>query len=287
MSERKGLLMVFLASVCFSVGGLLVKMIPWQGMSINTARSFLSVLVLLVFAKVIGHKFRLPPGVLVGAAAVCGNTILYIVANKLTTAANAILLEFTAPVFVILFSLLVFREKMRKLDLLACLCVFGGIACFFLDGLGGGGFLGDLAALLAGMCYAWVFLMNKLPGADPLFSTILGQSVGALIGLPWLVRETDFSGKVVLTAVVLGVFQLGLAYVFLTTGVRYAPPIPASLVAGIEPVLNPILVALVIGETLTGLAIVGGIVVFVSVMGYNILNAWQERTARTQPEGRS
>ena len=102
--------MVFLASVCFSVGGLLVKMIPWQGLSINSSRSFLSVLVLLVFAAVTRHKFRLTRGVLIGAAAVCGNTIFYILANKHTTAANAILLEFTSPIFVILFLWLVFAE---------------------------------------------------------------------------------------------------------------------------------------------------------------------------------
>ena len=279
MSERKGLLMIFLASVCFSFGGLLVKMIPWQGMSINAARSLLSVLVLLVFARIIRHRFHLTRGVLIGAAAVCGNTALYIVANKHTTAANAILLEFTAPVFVILFSLLFFKEKATKLDLIACVCVFGGIACFFLDGLGGGHLAGDLEALLAGACYAWIFLMNKLPGADPLFSTILGQTAGGLIGLPWLIRETDFSGTVVFFAVILGVFQLGLAYVFLTTGIKYAPPIPASLIAGIEPVLNPVLVALVIGETLSGLSVVGGVIVFVSVMAYNLLSARRKKTA--------
>ncbi len=277
MSARKGLVMVFLASVCFSVGGLLVKMIPWQGLSINSSRSFLSVLVLLVFAAVTRHKFRLTRGVLIGAAAVCGNTIFYILANKHTTAANAILLEFTAPAFVILFSLLVFREKPRKQDIIACVLVFGGIACFFLDGLGGGHLMGDAVAVLAGICYAWVFLMNRMPDADPLFSTLIGQTAGAFLGLPWLVRETDLSRTVVMYALILGIFQLGLAYVFLTTGIKYAPPIPASLVAGIEPVLNPILVALVIGETLSGLSIVGGVVVFVTVMAYNLLSARLEK----------
>lgn len=134
-------------------------------------------------------------------------------------------------------------------------------------------------AVVAGMCYACVFLMNKMPGGDPLFSTILGQSVGAVIGLPWLLKEADFGPNVMGCAVVLGVFQLGLAYVFLTTGIRYAPPVPASLVAGIEPVLNPILVAVVVGETLTGLSIVGGVVVFVSVMVYNLLSTKREKAA--------
>ncbi|MFQ9409950.1 MAG: EamA family transporter [Evtepia gabavorous] len=75
--------------------------------------------------------------------------------------------------------------------------------------------------------------------------------MGAVIGLPWLVRETQFDGTTLCFGILLGVFQLGLAYALLTTGIRYIPPVTASLITGIEPVLNPILVALVLGETLT------------------------------------
>lgn len=115
-----------------------------------------------------------------------------------------------------------------------------------------------MIAVLAGICYAWVFLLNKIPGGDPLWSTILGQSMGAVIGLPWLVRETQFDGTTLCFGILLGVFQLGLAYALLTTGIRYIPPVTASLITGIEPVLNPILVALVLGETLTRLLSSGG-----------------------------
>ena len=80
-----------------------------------------------------------------------------------------------------------------------------------------------------------------------------------------------------MAAVLLGVFQLGIAYVFLTVGVKYAPPVSASLVTGIEPILNPILVALVVGETITGLSLVGGVIVFVSIMVYNIVGAQMDK----------
>lgn len=279
MGERKGLVMVFIACVLFSIGGLCVKMIPWQGMSINGFRSILSVGILLLFAKITHHRMRLTKGVLIGALAVCSSTICYALATKLTTAANAILLQFTAPAFVILSLWLFFRERPKKLDLLACCFVFGGIACFFLDSLGTGKLLGDAIAVLAGVGYAWVFMMNKLPGGDPLFATILGQSMGAVIGLPFLVQETEFGSQALFYATLLGVFQLGLAYVFLTTGIRYAPPVSAALVSGIEPILNPILVAVVMGETIRGLSLVGGGIVFVSVMGYNLLAARQTRAA--------
>ena len=281
MNERKGLVFVFIAAVLFSLGGLGVKVIPWKGMSISSFRSLLAVVVLVIFARAIRHPLRLTKGVIFGAAAVCLNSMCFTVATKLTTAANAILLEFTSPIFVILFLWLVFHERPKGLDIIACLLVFGGIGCFVLDGLGQGNLPGDILGIIAGMGYAWVFLVNRLPGGDALFSSILGQSFSVVIGLPSLVRETDFSAPTMLWAVAMGVFQLGLAYVFLTTGLQSAPPVPASLVAGIEPILNPVLVALVVGETLSGWAILGGIVVFVTVMVYNVIAARRERGSQT------
>ena len=276
MSAKKGLVCVFIASVLFSIGGLCVKMVPWNGMAINSFRSIISVCLLLLFARVTGRKLRFSLGVFIGACAMCATTTLYAMANKLTTAANTILLQFTAPAFVILLMLLFFHEKPKKLDVIACVFVFGGIACFFLDSLGTGHILGDLLAVISGVGYALVFMMNKFPKADPLFATILGQSMGAVIGFPFLVQETAFTPTAILYASLLGVFQLGVAYMFFTTGIRYASPVSASLVAGIEPILNPVLVAIVLGETLTPLSFVGGAIVFLSIMTYNVLTSRQE-----------
>ena len=280
MEQRKGLLLIFLASVLFSLGGLLIKVIPWQALTINAWRCGISVCILLLFAKVTGKKLKLTPGVLAGAAAMCLTVSSYALANKLTTAANAILIQFTNPVFVILFLWLFFHEKPKKLDLITCVVVFGGIACFFLDGLSAGNLLGNAVALFSGVCYAWVFLLNKIPGGDPLWSTILGHAMCVLIGLPSVARETEYSGQIVLCAILMGVFQLGLAYLCFTIGIRTAPPVSASLVSGIEPILNPVLVAIVLGESLSGLALLGGGIVFISIMIYNILTVRTENTKK-------
>ena len=280
MEQRKGLLLIFLASVLFSLGGLLIKVIPWQALTINAWRCGISVCMLLLFAKITHHKLKLTPGVWAGAAAMCLTVSSYALANKLTTAANAILIQFTNPVFVILFLWLFFHEKPKKLDIITCVVVFGGIACFFLDGLSAGNLLGNAVALFSGLCYAWVFLLNKIPGGDPLYSTILGHAMCVLIGLPSAVRETEYSGPIILCAILMGVFQLGLAYVCFTTGIRTAPPVSASLVSGIEPILNPVLVAIVLGEALSGLALLGGAIVFISIMVYNILTVRAENTKK-------
>ena len=137
--------------------------------------------------------------------------------------------------------------------------------------------VGNCLAVLAGVCYGWIFMLNKIPGGDPLSSTLLGHGLAAIVGLPSLVQETQFDQQTLVAAVLLGVFQLGIAYVFLTVGVKYAPPVSASLVTGIEPILNPILVALVVGETITGLSLVVGVIVFVSIMVYNIVGAQMDK----------
>ena len=280
MEQRKGLLLIFLASVLFSLGGLLIKVIPWQALTINAWRCGISVCMLLLFAKITHHKLKLTPGVWAGAAAMCLTVSSYALANKLTTAANAILIQFTNPVFVILFLWLFFHEKPKKLDLITCVVVFGGIACFFLDGLSAGNLLGNAVALFSGVCYAWVFLLNKIPGGDPLWSTILGHAMCVLIGMPSVARETEYSDQIVLCAILMGVFQLGLAYLCFTIGIRTAPPVSASLVSGIEPILNPVLVAIVLGESLSGLALLGGGIVFISIMIYNILTVRTENTKK-------
>ena len=265
MEQRKGLLLIFLAAVLFSLGGLLIKVIPWQALTINAWRCGISVCMLLLFAKLTHHKLKLTPGVWAGAAAMCLTVSSYALAHKLTPAANAILIQFTTPVFGILFLCLFINEKPKKLDLITCVVVFGGIACFFLDGLSAGNLLGNAVALFSGVCYAWVFLLNKIPGGDPLWSTILGHAMCVLIGMPSVARETEYSGQIVLCAILMGVFQLGLAYLCFTIGIRTAPPVSASLVSGIEPILNPVLVAIVLGESLSGLALLGGGIVLISI----------------------
>lgn len=278
---RKGFWLVFAAALLLSLGGVCIKQIPWQPLSINSFRAIIALVVLLPFAKLTGAPFRLTPGVLIGAASVWGATTLFTVATKLTTAGNAVLLQFTAPIFVILLMWLFFRERPRRLDVLACLCVFGGVVCFFLDSLGSGRLAGDVIAVFSGVCYAGVFMMQRLPGANPIWATVLGQAMGAIVGLPSLVQETQFTSSALFSGVVLGLLQVGLAYALLTLGLQYAKPITASLVAGIEPILNPVLVALVVGETLSPLSLVGGGVVFVSVMTYNLLCLRQEKKQPT------
>ena len=276
-AAAKGALFVFLSAVFFSIGGLFMKLIPWNGLAINSARNVFSVLVLAAFFRIRRHKLVINRTMLIGALAIVGTNILYSLANKLTTAGNTIILQFTAPIWVMVFSSLLLKKKPGRLDLIAAAFVFAGVICFFVDSLSSGHLTGDLLALLSGIFYAGVFMMNAREDSDSLSSVLIGMVLNVLTGLPFLIREQPFSaGMDVWTPIlVLGIFQLGLAYVFLTEGLAITPPVTASLISGIEPVLNPLLVAVFYGEMLTPLSLVGAAIVFLSVIGYNLIRLKQ------------
>lgn len=273
--EQKGTLYVFLAAVLYSIGGLCIKVIPWNGMSINSGRNIIAMAVIGLYLWRVRHPLKWNRWIALGALAVYGTNALFSVANKLTTAANVIVLQFTAPIFVILFSILFFRKKPTRLDLIACGVVFGGVIFFFVDSLGAGNTLGNGLALLAGVCYSGVFLLNDLPDSDAISSVFWGDLISALTGLPFLVRESTFTPTAIISLVVLGAFQVGLAYILMTEGLKTTPAVTASLVSGIEPVLNPLLVAVFYHECIGPTALVGAIIVVAGVLGYNILRARQ------------
>ena len=269
--RRIGTLCVFGAALLYSIGGLCIKVIPWNGLSINAGRNIVALLVIGLYLLVTRHPPKFNCWILVGAVCICGTNSLFTLANKLTTAANSIVLQFTAPIFVLLLSALFWKRKPGKLDVAACAVVLLGVLCFFVDSLEAGGMLGNVLALLSGLTYAGVFLLGDLPDSDPISSVFWGDVASVIIGLPFLLRETDFSPMPMTSRVVLGAFQVGLAYILLTAGLRTTPAVTASLVSGIEPVLNPILVAVFYHETIGPLSLAGAAIVIGGILVYNLL----------------
>ena len=283
MTQRqKGTFCVFAAAVLYSIGGLCIKLIPWNGLSINGGRTAIALVVIGAYLLWVRHPLRFNRWVALGALCVFGTNVLFSVANKLTTAANTIVLQFTAPIFVLLITLLFFHRRPDKLDVITCAVVFGGVVFFFVDSLEMGGGLGNVLALLSGVSYAGVFLMNDMPDSDAISSVFWGDVLSAVIGLPFLVKETDFSATAITSLVVLGVFQVALAYILLTIGLKTTPPVTASLVSGIEPVLNPILVAVFYRETVGPMALVGAVIVLGGVIVYNVCRAKQQKPEEIQ-----
>ena len=270
--RRLGTAMVLAASLCFSTGGLLMKLIPWNPLAINGVRNAISSVVIGLYILATHHRIKFNPTVLVGAISMAGVTTLYSIANKLTTAGNTIILQYTAPSWIVILMYLFFGKKPNRTALISILIVFVGILCFFLEGLSSGKWLGDLLALLSGICYAGVFMLNSFEKGDALSSVFFGQLACGVFMSPFVLRETDFSAPVLLCVFLLGAVQVGLAYIFFTTGTKYTDPVTASIINALEPILNPVLVAVFYGEMLGRLSLVGAVIVICGIMYYNLRN---------------
>ena len=214
----RGTVRVLLSAVCFSTGGVLIKSIPWSSVTIQGARSIFSVLVVGCYMLLRRQKFVWNKTVLFGA--VC-NTVMafaFVAATKLTTAANAIVLQFTEPVFVILLMWLIFHKKPGRDSVFACAGVFAGILCFFYTSLDAGAMAGNLLAILSGLAYALVMMQKKFRGADFESSLLVSCALSAAIGIPFYGQESEMSLHIWFFVLLLGVVQFGLSYVFPVAG---------------------------------------------------------------------
>ena len=167
MSERtKGMLYVTLAAVCWSVAGVCCKWIPWNNLSLNGVRALLAAAMMALLRGSV--KVRLTKGNILGALATAGTSILFITSSKLTTAANAIVLQYAMPVYVILFCWLFYKQRPGRTDIITCVCIFAGVVLCSWEGLtgGGGNTLGDILALLAGVCFSLVFFCSRMPAVS-------------------------------------------------------------------------------------------------------------------------
>ncbi|MCR5295060.1 MAG: DMT family transporter [Lachnospiraceae bacterium] len=266
----RGSAFVLAASLCFSTGGLLMKFIPWNALTINGARNAISSAVIGLFILAARHKLKFNLTVFIGALSMAGVTTLFALANKLTTAGNTIILQYTAPIWLVLLMFFIFGKKPDRTALLSILIVFLGICCFFFESLSSGKWLGDFFALLSGIFYAGVFMLNSFEKGDALSSVFFGQLFCGVFLTPLVLRESVFTFPVLLSVFLLGAVQVGLAYIFFTSGIKYTDPVTASIINALEPILNPILVAVFYGETPGRLALVGAVIVICGILFYNI-----------------
>lgn len=273
ISHRRGLAYVLISAVCFSLAGVLIKVIPWNPISINGARCIFAIIPMYLYLRATGRHFHVNKQIIGGAVLDFAMLETFVIANKLTTAANAIVLQFTEPIWVILLAWIIFRSRPRRSAVVASFVVIAGIACFFYDSLNAGGMLGNVLAIVSGVAYAGVFLLKESPKCDFECAAILGFAACFVVGIPFYPQETLFTPEILVTIVALGVVQLGFAYFFLSKGLDVVSPVTASLTSTIEPLLNPILVAIVVGETIGPISIFGAVLVIGAATAYNVYAA--------------
>lgn len=257
------IILLAVTAIMWSLGGLLIKSVNAHPLAIAGARSAIACLIILSYVKKPKFNWSFPQ--IAAGVTYASMVILFVAANKYTTAANAILLQYTAPIFVALLSAWILKEKPRTIDWAAIVVVFGGMVLFFIDSIDTRGLAGNIFGLLSGISYGlFTIFMRMQKDGSPVESVIIGNALTAIIGLPFLFTTMpDTKGW--LSLVVLGVVQLGIPYILYSNAIKNATALEASLITMIEPILNPVWVILVIGEIPGLFSIIGGIIVIVAV----------------------
>jgi drug/metabolite transporter (DMT)-like permease len=253
----RGRLFVLSAAFLWSLAGVFIKLLNVPPLTIVVYRSLFASLVFLPFLRRSDWRLNAP-----AAVSVISYTIAlaaFVSANKLTTAANAIVLQYTAPVFVFLYSRAVLGETVSKINAVALLLSMGGVAVISLDSAGDPEMPGVLTALLSGFFFA-AYMIN-LPATrelSPVYLTWLNNFMCALLLVPIVSSELVISLADGVLLALMGAVQLGLPYYLFSRGVRVLPLQEASLIALVEPVLNPLWVAALVGEVPSAATAAGG-----------------------------
>lgn len=257
--RRRAIALLLLTAILWSTGGLFIKLLPWQPLSIFSARGIVASAVFLIWLRRL--PLRITPFLITGAAGYMGAQFLFILSTQLTTAANAIFLQYTAPLYVVIFGMWFLRERPQRIDWITMTVIFAGMLLFFGERLTFEGFYGNLAAILGGVALALMIVSaRRLKDSHPAQIFLIGSCLGGLIGLPSVLQEswTLADGAII---AYLGIIQTSLAAGLYSVASRHVPALETNLILILEPVLNPLWVFIIVGETPAPLSLIGGAVV--------------------------
>lgn len=262
--HQKGLLAVLAAAILWSTGGIFIKLINLHPMQISLFRSVFAALVFAVIFRreaLRFNKFTFINGIFYAAI-----LILFVIATKLTTAANAIFLQYTAPIYVLIFEPLINKTEYRPINIVTIIVCFIGMTLFFIGELSFNHLTGNIFALLSGIAFAAFLIGMRKNKHEYQFPTIFyGNIIITLFCLPTIMNLYELRMNDFLMVAFLGIFQIGIAYAIFSYGLKRVQAIEASLLGMIEPVLNPVWVLIWYSEVPSTGAIIGGIIIITAI----------------------
>ncbi len=270
------LLLVFAAALLWSTGGLFIKWTNLSAYELSFYRSLLAALTVAWFTRREG--FGLNGLTVLTSILYAALLLLFVVATKLTTAANAIFLQYTAPIYVLILEPLFYKEKFRRADLVTVIVCIAGMSLFFVGKLRPQDVSGNLTALASGLCFAFYILLLRHPrsqavnrASSVIYGNLLLVLITAPVGVVAIPTLTLWDAGIVSY---LGVVQIGISYTLFTLGMaRGVRSLDAGIVGYIEPVLNPVWVFIALGERPSRYALAGGAIIITAVLAHTIWGA--------------
>ena len=274
------IIFVLIAVTLWSTGGVFIKLTTVDAFTVNAGRSLFAAIAVAVFTFRKGlkpDKFTI-----LSAFLYAGTLSCFVYANKTTTAANAIFLQYTAPIYILIFAPFILKEKFRFSDLITVVVCIAGMSLFFFEqqssanSLAPNVFLGNIAALFSGVFFGLYFIFLRHPRSlakNPAISVFYGNLIIVLLMLPFLISNPPQPTLMDFGAIAyLGIFQIGIAYILFTNGIAGGVrSLNASIIGFVEPLLNPVWVFLFIGEKPAVYAIVGGLIILTAVIFHTLM----------------
>jgi drug/metabolite transporter, DME family len=282
------LLLVLAAALLWSTGGLFIKWTTLSAFELTFGRSLLAVITVALFTRREGYRLNMMT--VLTSLLYAALLLLFVIATKLTTAANAIFLQYTAPIYVLVLEPLFYKEKFRRADLFAVAACIAGMSLFFMGRLRPQDVSGNFTALASGLCFAFYILLLRHPHTQRVnraSSVIYGNLLLVIFTAVVIIYFNGTAGHISLhdavSVLYLGVVQIGVAYTLFTLGMaRGVRSLDAGIVGYIEPVLNPIWVFIFLGERPSGWALVGGAIIITAVASHAIFGARKAKLKATE-----
>jgi len=262
------------AAFLWSIAGLFIKVIDWHHLTIAGVRSLIASAVIFVYLKKPKFDFSFPQ--IAAAVANAATMLLFVSANKTTTAANAIFLQYLAPVFTVFIAATLLKEKARGEHLAALPLVLAGMALMLFDKVGGGQTTGNVLAFGSAITLSFhIVFMRMQKDGSPLESVLLAHWLTALVWIAgsFFLPAPLFTVGSILAISVLGVVQIGIAAILFSFAIKRISALPANLITFVEPVLNPVWVFIAIGEAPGVNALIGGGIIILSVMMSSLISS--------------
>jgi drug/metabolite transporter (DMT)-like permease len=282
-NERRGIFLVIGAALLWSTGGIGIKAIAENALYVSCYRSAIAAVALFLIFR--PRAIRWTPWFVTSIVAYAGTLIAFVTATKWTTAANAIFLQYSGVVWVLLLSPIVLKEKLKWRDAVAIAVAIAGMGLFFVQQFEARGLAGNLMALLSSAFFALLVISLRLQrGSVAEAAVTWGNVLTAAIVFPFIARAPAVSARSLAVLAFLGIFQIAIAYALFVNGLKYISATEASLTGMIEPVANPIWVFFLLGERPHALSLVGGAIVLAAIVWRTVAGGREVAVALPPPD---
>jgi drug/metabolite transporter (DMT)-like permease len=280
LNKGAGILAVAAAAFLWSIAGLFIKVIDWNPIAIAGMRSLIASIVILAYLR--RPRIHLSFPQTAAAIANAATMLLFVSANKTTTAANAILLQYLAPVFTAFIGAILLKERAREEHFAALPLVAASMILMFFDKLSGGRLFGNVLAIMSAVTFSLYFVFMRMQkDGSPLESILLSHwlTAGICIVISFFLPAPHATLESLAAIAVLGIVQIGLSSILFSIAIKRVSVVQANLIAVIEPVFNPVWVFFAIGEAPGAKTLIGGAIIIVAVTMASIINARRREEA--------